>query len=60
MLNMRQAAEYLGVPHTSLQTYWKRWEVPAYRIGKHVQFRERDLESWLQKRVIPVATSAAR
>jgi hypothetical protein len=50
MLNMRETAEFLGVPYKSLQGSWYRWELPGIRIGKRVQFRERDLEAWLAKR----------
>jgi len=47
---MRECAEYLGVPHRSLQANWRAWKVPAYQIGKRVQFRVRDLEAWLETR----------
>jgi len=59
MLSMRETAEYLGVPVSSVQTHWKRWGLRGYRVGKRVQFRERDLESWLEKQVIPVVRSVA-
>jgi len=52
MLNMRETAEFLGVSHKSLQSNWRRWGLPAYRIGKRVQFRERDLEAWLAKQSV--------
>ena len=56
MLNMRETAEFLGVPYKSLQANWRRWEVPAYRIGKRLQFRERDLETWLAKHAVTPGT----
>ena len=48
MLNMVEASAFLGVPHATLADKWKTWEMPAYRVGKRLVFRERDLESWLQ------------
>ena len=47
LLTMMETAEFLGVPHRSLQANWKAWGLPGYRVGKRVQFRERDLERWL-------------
>lgn len=48
LLTMGQTAEFLGVPLRSLQANWRKWELPAYSVGKRIQFRERDLEQWLQ------------
>jgi excisionase family DNA binding protein len=60
MLTMRQTAEFLGVAHKTLTMSWRSWELPGYRIGGCIKFRERDLEAWLAKRVIPAVRSAAR
>lgn len=49
MLTLRETAEFLGVPHTSLQANWRKWDLPAHRVGKRVQFRVRDLELWLDQ-----------
>ncbi len=48
MLTMSDTAEFLGVPHRSLQSNWRKWQLPAYQVGKRVQFRVRDLEQWLE------------
>lgn len=47
LLSMTDTATFLGVPVSTLQHNWKVWELPGYRVGKRVQFRERDLEQWL-------------
>jgi excisionase family DNA binding protein len=47
LLSMPETAEFLGVPVSSLQHYWRSWGLTGYKVGKRVQFRERDLEQWL-------------
>jgi hypothetical protein len=50
MLNMREAAEYLNVPPRSLSGNWKRWGLTAHRIGRSLQFRERELERFIDSK----------
>lgn len=45
---MYGAADYLGIPWRSLQAYYKKWEVPSFKIGRNIMFRESELEQWLQ------------
>lgn len=47
LITMMQTAEFLGVPPSTLQHNWKAWGLPGYKVGKRIQFRERDLELWL-------------
>lgn len=49
LLTPSQAAEYLNVPQRSLRDSWRRWGLKAHHVGKHLRFRERDLESWLER-----------
>jgi excisionase family DNA binding protein len=46
--SMPETAEYLNVPLRSLRSHWRKWGLPAYRVGRSIQFRERDLEAWLE------------
>ncbi len=50
LLSTAETAGYLGVPVRSLQANWKRWELKPYRVGKRLQYRVSDLESWLESR----------
>ncbi|MCQ4041994.1 helix-turn-helix domain-containing protein [Streptantibioticus rubrisoli] len=52
LLTPGQAAAFLAVPLSTLYSNWRRWGVPAYRVGKHLRFRERDLEAWLSRQVV--------
>jgi len=49
LLSIPVAAEYLSVPERRLRDNWKRWKIRAYRVGRELRFRERDLESWLER-----------
>ncbi len=49
LLTMIETAEFLGVPHRSLQSNLRQWELPAFEIGKRVMFTVRDLETWLDQ-----------
>lgn len=50
MLSMRDAAEHMGVKYLTLAGKYKEWHIPHYRFGRLVQFRERDLETWMESR----------
>jgi excisionase family DNA binding protein len=48
MLSMRAAADYTGTPYSTWTKLYQVWEVPHYRTGRRVWFREGELEGWLQ------------
>ncbi|MCQ9133052.1 helix-turn-helix domain-containing protein [Streptomyces hilarionis] len=52
LLTPAQTAEFLGVSLHTLYGSWRRWGLTGYRVGKHLRFRERDLESWLSQRIV--------
>ncbi|MFI5796763.1 helix-turn-helix domain-containing protein [Streptomyces sp. NPDC051677] len=52
LLTPAQTAEFLAVSLHTLYGSWRTWGLTGYRVGKHLRFRERDLESWLSKRVV--------
>ena len=37
----------LGVPERAVRERWRDWGLPAYRIGKHLRWKERDLLAWI-------------
>lgn len=47
LLNIHQAAGLLSVPETRLRGYWKIWGIKAYKVGRELRFRERDLWTWV-------------
>lgn len=51
LLPLAAAAELLGIDQPAkLRRQWKLWGIPAYKVGRELRFRERDLNAWLEKR----------
>jgi excisionase family DNA binding protein len=55
LLTVAQVAEYLGIPEKTLYQRWRPWGLTAYKVGRHLRFRERDIESWLERQEVPGA-----
>jgi excisionase family DNA binding protein len=49
MLSAREVSEILGVPERTVRDRWREWVLPAYRIGKHLRWRERDVMAWIDR-----------
>ena len=47
MLSVVEVAETLGVSKYTVYDSWRSWGLGAHRVGKHLRFRERDLEAWI-------------
>lgn len=52
LLNIPHAAELLDVPVRRLRDQWRAWGIPAFRVGRELRFRERDLWAWIEKQAI--------
>ena len=50
LLSLRQLAEYLGVPPSSVY-YWRTQGKgpPGFQVGKALRFRVDDVDAWLQE-----------
>jgi excisionase family DNA binding protein len=49
MLSAREVAAILGIPERTVREKWREWKLPAYRIGKHLRWRERDVHAWIDR-----------
>jgi excisionase family DNA binding protein len=49
LLSAREVAEILGVPERTVRERWREWNLPAYRIGKHLRWREREVHAWIYR-----------
>ena len=49
MLAAREVAAILSVPERTVREKWREWELPAYRIGKHLRWKERELYAWIDR-----------
>lgn len=48
LISAPETAARFGVPTSTIYEKWRAWGLPGYKIGKHLRFRERDLETWLE------------
>lgn len=44
-----QLAEYLSVPVSTIHRWHYRGEIKALKIGRHLRFRESDIEDFLRR-----------
>jgi excisionase family DNA binding protein len=49
LLSAREVAAILGVPERTIRERWREWMLPAYRIGKHLRWREREVQAWIDR-----------
>jgi excisionase family DNA binding protein len=49
LLSARDVAAILAVPERTVRDKWREWGLPAYRIGRHLRWRERDLYAWIDR-----------
>jgi excisionase family DNA binding protein len=50
LLSVEELAAYLGVPKKTIYGCWRHWGLRGYRVGRHLRFRERQVEEWLTSR----------
>jgi excisionase family DNA binding protein len=51
LLDIHQAAEYLGMSHRWLYRNYQAEQIPHVRIGSRILFRRTDLDQWIARRV---------
>jgi excisionase family DNA binding protein len=52
LLTVKELAHYLGVPVATLYRWRYQREGPAgFRVGRHVRYRRRDVEAWIERRL---------
>jgi excisionase family DNA binding protein len=49
LLSARDAAAILAVPERTVRDKWREWQLPAYRIGRHLRWKERDVYAWIDR-----------
>lgn len=50
VMDIRQAAHYLGISADSLYRYAATGFIPAFRLGNRWRFRKSRLEEWMDRR----------
>jgi Helix-turn-helix domain len=49
LLDIHEAADLLSVPERRLRGYWKIWGIKAFKVGRELRFRERDIWAWVER-----------
>lgn len=51
MLTATQVAALLGgdISARTVRAYWRTWGLQAYRIGKHLRWKETDVHTWISQ-----------
>jgi excisionase family DNA binding protein len=47
LLTAREVAERLGVARATILRWTRRGELPAFKLGRALRYREAEVESWL-------------
>ena len=49
MLTVQEVAELLHISADTVYDEWRNWGLRGYRIGKHLRFREREVNDWVER-----------
>jgi excisionase family DNA binding protein len=49
LVGAQELADRFGVPVATIYHEWRAWGLNGLKIGKHLRFRERDIEAWLDR-----------
>jgi len=49
LLSAHDVAAILAVPERTVRDKWREWQLPAYRIGRHLRWKERDVYAWIDR-----------
>ena len=52
ILNIQQAAKFLGKTPAALRNGYKRWGVPHFRLGGQIKFTQEALQEWVGKNMV--------
>jgi len=47
LMTVKEVAEYLRIPRTSVYRLVKQHKIPVSRIGRHLRFRKAVIDEWL-------------
>jgi hypothetical protein len=49
LVSAQELADRFDVPVATIRHEWRKWGLNGIKIGRHLRFRERDVESWLDR-----------
>lgn len=57
VMNIRQAADYLGISSDTLYKYLAEERIPAFKLGNRWKFKKSVLDRWMERQSFPVAAA---
>ena len=60
ILNVQQAAKFLGKTPAALRNGYKRWGVPHFRLGGQIKFTQEALQDWVEKNMTVDSSSTGK
>ncbi len=60
ILNVQQAAKFLGKTPAALRNGYKRWGVPHFRLGGQIKFTQEALQDWVAQSMTVDASSTEK
>jgi excisionase family DNA binding protein len=57
LLSSTEVGELLGLPERTVRAQRQEWGLQAYRIGRALRFRERDVMAWIDRQAENLALS---
>ncbi len=52
ILNIEEAAKFLGKTPAALRNGYKRWGIPHFRLGGQIKFTSEALQTWVEKKML--------
>jgi excisionase family DNA binding protein len=52
LLSSHDVAAILAIPERTVRDKWREWELPTYKIGKHLRWKERDVYAWIERQAM--------
>jgi hypothetical protein len=59
ILNIQQAAKFLGKTPAALRNGYKRWGVPHFRLGGQIKFTQEALQEWVAKNMVEATSDSS-
>jgi excisionase family DNA binding protein len=50
VMNVRQAAQYLGVSPDTLYKYVNEQKIPAFKLGNRWRFKKSKIDQWMEEK----------
>ena len=51
ILNIDDAAKFIGKTPAALRNGYKRWGIPHFRLGGQIKFTQEALQEWVEKKM---------